>query len=105
MTDMMAEFLGPFVHPVVWASLAIVIVKRQAIRKRHIVWLVAITGLGIVAFFALLLLLLAWRGGGGVFEILFMGLLRLIAATVIACGSVVGFSFMLKMLGLAPLED
>jgi hypothetical protein len=105
MTDMMTQLLGPFFHAVILGSLAIVIVKRQSIRKRHIVRLLAVTVLGSVAFVALMLVGIASIEGGAVLTMLYMGLLRVVSVAVIGCASVIGFSFMLKLLGLAPLED
>ena len=60
--------------------------------------------LGFIAFFAVLL----WgftSPAGANSAALYQGSLRGIAGIVVGCGSAVGFSFILKHLGFASLED
>ena len=104
MNEIIAAFLGPLTNWLLTLSLAIVILKRHAIRKRHIAILVAITALGLIAFFVVFIGGFAWPEAGR-HATLYQGLLRAIAGLVVGCGSAVGFSFILKHLGFASLEE
>jgi uncharacterized membrane protein HdeD (DUF308 family) len=104
MEGILLEFLGPFTSWVLALSLALVLLRRHTIRKRHIVILVAITVIGFAAFFAVFIWGFTWRDPGR-YASVYQGTLRIIAGIVVGCGSSVGFSFILKHLGLAKLED
>jgi uncharacterized membrane protein len=104
MDGILLAFLGPFTNWILAISFAVVVLKRHSIRKRHIVILLATTVLGFVAFFAVLVWGFTWPDPGR-YAALYQGLLRVIAGLVVGCASAVGFSFILKHLGLAKLED
>lgn len=102
MHEMILAFLGPYAGWLMALSLAIVVVKRNAIRKRHIVVLLVLTVLSFVGFFALLVLGLA-RGHGH--PQLFQAALFAVGAIVVACSSAIGFWFILKSFGLVRDAD
>ena len=96
--------LGAYGTPVLLLSLVAVVVARRRIRKRHIVILVAITVLGFIGFFALLLWGFTWYHGQES-VVIYRAALGLIAAVVVGCGAAVGYSMILVQIGLSTLEE
>ena len=94
--------LGQYTNLVVGLALTLVVLLRKSIRKRHITVLLAIAVACFIAYFALLLWGFTWyRGQKSV--AMFRAGLSLLAGAVVGCGSAIGFSFVLKSLGLASL--
>lgn len=102
MNDIFLSFLGPYAGWVMALSFGFVLVKRRAIRKRDIVLLLTATVLAFVSFFVLLVLGLAYWSGNAQ---LFQGVLFVLAAIAIGCGSAIGFWFILKSFGLTGDEE
>lgn len=104
MNEVVLRFLGPYTSLVLGLTFAAVLYWRKSIRKRHIVRLLALSVLTLVAFFAVLLWSFTWYKGQNTL-VLVHTVLTLLAAIFLSSSSAVGFSFMLKHVGLAPLED
>lgn len=96
--------LGPYANLALAVALAAVVFARKSIRRRHIVMLLVVTVTSFVAFFALLLWSFTWSEAQKSGEALHVAL-KLLAAATVGCGAAVGFSLVLKSLGLASLSD
>jgi len=104
MEDMILGFLDPYTKLVLGVSFAAVVFWRNAIRKRHIVMLLVVGVLAFIAFFALLLWSFGWYSGQKSLVVLH-AVLGMLAGLFVGCSAAVGFSFILKSLGLASLGD
>lgn len=104
METVVLEYLGPYTGWIQAAALATVVLARKSLRKRHVLSLAAASALSFIAFFALLLWGVATLDGSQD-PTLLNGVLRVLAAIVVGCGSGVGFSLILAKLRLATLED
>ena len=102
MNEIILSFLGPYAGWVMALSLGLVLFSRRSIRKRHVVVLLTSTVLGFVAFFVLLVLGLVYWSGNAV---LFQGVMFVVAAITIGCGSAIGFWLILKSVGLTADEE
>lgn len=101
MEAFLLELLGPYANPVMAISAAVVVWQRRRMVKRHIVWLLVLTIVGFLAFFAILVWgIRHWPASPESFQLL----LKLIAALTIGCSSAIGFWLILKSLGLLPKE-
>lgn len=98
MEEIIRNVLGPYTNWVMALSFGLVVLKRKALRKRHIMILLALTVAAFIAFFALIVFGLAVRGMP---PVLFQGALFAMGATAVGCGSAIGFWFILKSVGLA----
>ncbi len=104
MDELVLGVLGVYATPVFLLSLVAVVLARRHIRKRHILILLALTVLGFVGFFALVLWGFTWYHGQKT-VVIYQAALRLVAAVTIGCGAAIGYSLTLKLLGLVSLED
>lgn len=102
MNEIILSFLGPYAGWVMALSLGLVVVKRRAIRKRHVVLLLTSTVLAFVSFFVLLLLRMVYWNGNAM---LFQSVLFVVAAITMGCGSAIGFWLILKSVGLTGDEE
>ena len=104
MDEVVFGFLGPYKSLVLGLTFAAVLYWRKSIRKRHIVRLLVLSVLTLVAFFAVLLWSFTWYKGQ---KTLFLvhTVLTLLSAMFLSSASAIGFSFILKHIGVAPLED
>jgi hypothetical protein len=103
MEDILLGFLGPYTKPLMGLTFFSVVLARKSIGKRHIVFLLIVTVLASIAFFALLLWSFTWYTGQKSLPILHFAL-KILAALVVCSGTAIGFSFILKSLGLATLD-
>ena len=94
--------LDPYASFVVFVALAVVVLMRKSIRKQRIVVLLVVTVTSFIAFFALLLWSFTWDDDQMSAAAL-QGVLKLLAAATVGCGAAIGFSFILKSLGLATI--
>ena len=104
MEGFILDFLGPSTNWVLGLSFAAVVLARNKIRKRHLLALVIVTVVAFISFFALLL----WGVAGyeGKKSVTFLQtVLKVLAGVVVGCGAAVGFSLILKTVGLASFED
>lgn len=102
MEKFILDVLGPYATAFFLVPLVVVVVLRHAIRKRHIVALVAACVLGFLGFFAALLWgIAAYDGMQAVGP--YQGFLRVLAGVAVASGAAVGYAFILKSFGLASL--
>lgn len=98
-SEILANYLGVF-HGVLMAlALGAAIAIRNRIRKRHLGWLVVATATAIVAFFGLLVA--SFQFGEMPARLIHAVVLPALAAAATGCGAVAGFTFMLKLFGLA----
>ena len=102
MNELILDFVGPYANWLMTLSLVLVILARRSMRKRHIVVLLTLTVVAFLAFFGVLVLGLArWRGSPELFQ----GVLFVLGAVTVGCGSAIGFWFILKSFGLTADED
>lgn len=97
-------FLGPYATACLLIPLGVVVALRKALRKRHIVWLLALCVLSFLMFFAALLWGFTWYDGSQSVAG-YQAVLRVIAGVAVASGAAIGYCFILKSLGLASLEN
>ncbi len=102
MNEFVLSFLGPYAGWVMALSLGLVLFKRRAIRKRHVILLLTSTVLAFVSFFVVLVLGMAYWSGNAQ---LFQGVLFVLAAITIGSGSAIGFWLILKSFGLTGDEE
>ena len=104
MEKFILDFLGPYAAACFLVPLVIVVLLRHALRKRHILGLVAACVLSFLGFFAALLWGIAAYDGTQALEP-YHALLRVLAGVAVASGASVGYFFILKSLGLASQGD
>jgi MFS family permease len=104
MDEFALDVLGIYATPVFLTSLLAVILARRHIRKRHLLILLALTVLGFIGFFALVLWGFTWYHGQKTI-VLYQAALRILAGITIGCGAAIGYTLTLNLLGLAPLDD
>lgn len=104
MDEFFQAFLGSYTEWILGLSFAVVAIKRRAIRKRHIARLLLAAVATFIAFFGLLLWGLSWQGDH-MSATAFRFTLGILAAAFVVCSAMIGFSLILKSLGLASLDD
>ncbi len=104
MQDIVLGFLGPYTPLILGLTFAAVFYFRQAIRKRHILRLLVTAVAALVAFFGLILWSFSWYTGQKTLVVVHAAL-SILAALFVSSSTAIGFSFILKHMGLAPLED
>lgn len=96
--------LGQHSSLVLGLTLVAVLLARRSIRKRHIVILLIVAVASFLAFFSLLLWSFTWNQAQGPALALQM-VLKVLAALTVGCASAIGFTFVLKGLGLSSLTE
>ncbi|SDE10243.1 hypothetical protein [Aquimonas voraii] len=105
MSEIVLAYLGAYTAPVMALALGLAIALRRSMRKRHLLWLLGVTVLSLLGFFGLLIAgFQLYRGPGPGASLLHLALV-LLAGLFVGSSALAGFSFLLKLLGLAPLED
>ena len=102
MNEIILAVLGPFAPWIMAGTLGLVILKRQALRRRHIVMLLTAAVGACIAFFGVLILGFVYRDMNAV---VFQGVLFVLAGIGTGCASAIGFWLILKSVGLAYEGD